>query len=80
LNGNGQGRTITDYLLAETQEKLRHAADACELLDRYNTDSLSGSEFRGARRTGKRPNRIKTSFLRLGCREAARWRGLLSFK
>jgi hypothetical protein len=48
-NGKGQGRTITDYLLAETPEKLRHAADACGLLDRYNTGSLSGNEFRGKR-------------------------------
>lgn len=48
-DGKGAGRTITDYLLAETPEKLRHCADACGLLDRYNTGNLSGNEFRGKR-------------------------------
>jgi hypothetical protein len=47
--GNGPARTITDYLLAETPEKLRHAASACGLLERYSTGSLSGVEFRGKR-------------------------------
>jgi hypothetical protein len=48
-DGKGTGRTITDYLLAETPEKLRHCADACGLLDRYETGSLSANEFRGKR-------------------------------
>jgi len=48
-NGNGQRRAITDYLLAETPEKLRHAAEACGLLDRYNTGKLSGAEFKSRR-------------------------------
>jgi hypothetical protein len=48
-NGKGSGRTITDYLLAETPEKLRHASEACGVLDRYNTGSLSNSDFRGKR-------------------------------
>jgi hypothetical protein len=48
-NGKGGGRTITDYLLAETPEKLRHCADACSLIDRYNTGNLSGNEFKGKR-------------------------------
>jgi hypothetical protein len=47
-NGSGS-RTITDYLLAETPEKLRHAAVACGLLDRYESGSLSDSDFRGKR-------------------------------
>lgn len=48
-NGKGAGRTITDYLLAEAPEKLRHAADACGLLDKYKTGSLSNNDFRGKR-------------------------------
>jgi hypothetical protein len=48
-DGKGAGRTITDYLLAETPEKLRHCADACGVLDRYDTGSLSGNDFRGKR-------------------------------
>jgi hypothetical protein len=47
-NGKG-GRTITDYLVAETEEKLRHAADACGLLDKYNKGSISNNDFRGKR-------------------------------
>ena len=49
LSGNGTGRTITDYLLAETPEKLLHAATACGLLDRYNTGNLSANEFESKR-------------------------------
>jgi hypothetical protein len=48
-NGNGKARVLTDYLLAETPEKLRHAAAACGLLDRYDTGSLADSDFRGKR-------------------------------
>ncbi len=42
-------RIITDYLLAETPEKLLHASKACGLLDRYKAGSLSGNELRGKR-------------------------------
>ena len=42
-------RTISDYLLAEMPEKLRHASEACGLLDRYDTGNLSGNEFKGRR-------------------------------
>jgi hypothetical protein len=49
LSDGKAGRTITDYLLAETPEKLRHCADACGLLDRYDTGSLSGNDFRAKR-------------------------------
>jgi hypothetical protein len=90
-NGNGQGRTITDYLLAETPEKLRHAADACGLLDRYKTGSLSGNEFRGKRgrlklgieKDKKRQYPDKNVVLDYICASAAAKRqggGLLSFK
>jgi len=48
-DGKGNSRPITDYLLAETPEKLRHAASACGLLDRYETGSLAGAEFKGKR-------------------------------
>jgi hypothetical protein len=48
-DGNGKSRVLTDYLLAETEEKLRHAASACGLLDRYETGSIKGPEFRGKR-------------------------------
>ena len=48
-DGKGKSRVLTDYLLAETEEKLRHAASACGLLDRYETGSLAGAEFRGKR-------------------------------
>lgn len=47
-NING-GRVLTDYLLAETPAKLRGAAAACGLLDRYETGSLSENDFRGKR-------------------------------
>ena len=47
-NGNN-GRTLTDYLSIDRQEKLRHAADACGLLDKYNAGSVSNSDFRGKR-------------------------------
>ncbi|HXQ25949.1 MAG TPA: hypothetical protein VN822_06050 [Candidatus Acidoferrales bacterium] len=48
-DGNGKSRVLTDYLLAETEEKLRHAASACGLLDRYESGSIKGPEFRGKR-------------------------------
>lgn len=49
LTDGGARRTITDYLLAETPEKLRHCSDACGLLDRYDKGSVSGPEFKGKR-------------------------------
>jgi hypothetical protein len=48
-NGNGVARTLSDYLLKETPEKLRHAADACHVLDKYDTGRLSDTDFRGKR-------------------------------
>jgi len=48
-NGKGASRMVSDYLLKETPEKLRHAADACRVLDRYDTGSLSDTDFRGKR-------------------------------
>ncbi len=40
-------RTFTDYLLAETPEKLRHAASACGLIDNYDAGDLPGAAFKG---------------------------------
>jgi hypothetical protein len=46
---DGAARTITDYLLEKTPEKLRHCAAACGLLDRYLSGSLSDSDLQGKR-------------------------------
>jgi hypothetical protein len=48
-DGNGKSRVLTDYLLEETPEKLRHAASACGLLDRYDAGAIAGPEFKGKR-------------------------------
>lgn len=42
-------RSISDYLLDETAGKLRHAATACGLLDKYDHGSLNDSDFKGRR-------------------------------
>ncbi len=44
---NGQFRIIVDYLLESMMFKLRHAAEACGLLDRYEQGELSASDFIG---------------------------------
>ena len=49
LSYNGARRTLTDYLLEEMPEKLRHASEACGLLDRYKTGSVSSTDFLGKR-------------------------------
>ena len=49
LTDGKTARTISDYLLDETPEKLRHAATACGLLDRYDTGAIAGPEFKGKR-------------------------------
>jgi hypothetical protein len=46
---HGTSRTLTDYLLAETPLKLRHAAEVCGLIAQYETGSLSADDFRGKR-------------------------------
>jgi hypothetical protein len=48
-DGHGKSRVVTDYLLDETAEKLRHAAAACGLLAKYETGSIAGAEFKGRR-------------------------------
>jgi len=42
---DGPGRVLTDYLVAARDGKLRHAAEACGLLDRYNSGSLADADF-----------------------------------
>jgi hypothetical protein len=46
-DGKGKSRLLFDHLLAETPEKLRHAASACGLLAKYDTGSITGPEFKG---------------------------------
>ena len=48
---------VFDYLLPAMEAKLRHACDACGLLDRYQSGNLQASDFMG--RTGKVKIRIK---------------------
>jgi hypothetical protein len=46
-NGNGTSRTLADYLLPKRAEKLLHCCVACGLRDRYDSGSLTESDFRG---------------------------------
>lgn len=48
---------VFDYLLSAMEAKLRHACDACGLLDRYQSGSLQAVDFVG--RTGKVKIKIK---------------------
>lgn len=50
---------IFDYLLPSMEAKLRHACDACGLLDKYQQGSLSASDFMG--RSGTVKIRIKAA-------------------
>jgi len=46
---DGSARVISDYLVEKRGAKLRHAAEACGLLDKYNSGSLSNSDFQNKR-------------------------------
>jgi hypothetical protein len=46
---DGASRVIPDYLVEQRAEKLKHAAAACGLLDKYESGSLPASDFRGKR-------------------------------
>jgi hypothetical protein len=46
---DGAARTITDYLLEKTPEKLLHCCKATGLLDRYESGSLADGDFQGKR-------------------------------
>jgi hypothetical protein len=48
---------VFDYLLPSMEAKLRHACDACGLLDRYQSGSLQAVDFIG--RAGKVRIKIK---------------------
>lgn len=51
FDSNGNPRIIFDYLMEQLAYKLRHAADACGLLDHYESGALEASDFKG--KTGK---------------------------
>lgn len=42
---NGAERVMFDYLLEQLAFKLRHAAEACNLVDRYNMGTLVANDF-----------------------------------
>jgi hypothetical protein len=48
---------VWDYLLPSMEAKLRHACDACGLLDRYQSGNLQAADFLG--RTGRLKIKIK---------------------
>lgn len=48
-NAEGEFRTLIDYLLASMEFKLRHAAAACGLLEKYETGELNAADFKGKR-------------------------------
>ena len=48
-DGSGGGRVLTDYLLEQTPEKLRHAAACCGLLEKYDSGAVAADDFRGKR-------------------------------
>lgn len=51
FDSEGNGRIIFDYLTAAMGYKLRHAANACGLLDIYESGALTAESFEG--RAGK---------------------------
>lgn len=44
--GNSRGM-VTDYLLEKLAYKLRHAADACGILDKYESGEIAAADFSG---------------------------------
>jgi hypothetical protein len=60
---DGSARIISDYLLEKRADKLRHAAEACGLLDKYKSGSLSNNDFqqkRGKLKLGIERDKTKT--------------------
>lgn len=47
FNQEGDNIIVFDYLLEKMAYKLRHCAEACNLLDKYQTGELQGSDFVG---------------------------------
>jgi hypothetical protein len=50
-NGNGERRSLTDYLVSKRIEKLRHAAVACGLVACYENGEMTSVDFLG--KTGR---------------------------
>lgn len=50
-DAEGAQRVVFDYLMEALAYKLRHAAGACGLLERYETGHLDSTDFHG--KTGK---------------------------
>jgi len=50
-DAKGSSRIVKDYLLEQWPVKLRHAAEACGLVDQYDSGELVGADFIG--KTGK---------------------------
>ena len=48
-DGDGETRTLRDFLLSKRAEKLRHCAAVCGLIDKYVTGLLSNDDFVGKR-------------------------------
>ena len=46
-NTYGASRYVADYLLEKRPIKLRHAAEACGLLEQYEAGELAGTDFIG---------------------------------
>jgi hypothetical protein len=46
-NGEGEQRIVFDYLLDSMAHKVRHAADCCGLLDKYEAGTLMADDFKG---------------------------------
>ena len=44
-DANGASRIVKDYLLEQWPVKLRRAAEACGLTEKYNAGELAGSDF-----------------------------------
>lgn len=48
-DGDGKNRMLTDYLVAERPEKLRHCCSALGLLAKYESGILADDDFVGGR-------------------------------
>lgn len=60
---DGTSRIVSDYLVEQRGDKLRHAAEACGLLDQYNSGSISNADFhhkRGKLKLGVEKDKTKT--------------------
>ena len=55
----GKPRGMNDYIVDSMEFKIRHAADACKILDKYEAGELLGEDFAGKTgklRIGKQPD------------------------